>query len=359
MWIDKRGSARSDCKNSIDNYECENCSKRCIDLLNINDEENRSASDGVIGLRPSEHFVLIEKLHVFMNKQRQRWICRNCLNECFHRKEDLMKHHELCLDQESLKCKFPWKSHLSFDKYYHKIDVPFRIYADFETMNVPANTDETYDSSQTNGHPEYRVRSSEDQRSWRPPADLSSSTIKLFDQISVAVGYRLVCDFSEEYQIRHFGAVISGYYQYFSRPPVVSDKVAGLRPSCLEASSSTWSKGFARSAGSNVIEWFTDEIITIQKMFFKYFSNTNYPIHMSSEDKIEYEIADRCWFCNELFSEKDIKVRDHDHLVEKNNYRGAAHSSCNLRAWSIRSAQTLYYGQAREDDDGNTKYSCR
>ena len=118
-----------DCKNSIDNYECENCSKRCIDLLNINDEENRSIS---------EHFVLIEKLHVFMNKERQRWICRNCLNECFHRKTDLMKHQELCLDQGSLKCKFPWKSHLSFDKYHHKIDVPFRIYADFETMNVPA-----------------------------------------------------------------------------------------------------------------------------------------------------------------------------------------------------------------------------
>ena len=83
-----------------------------------------------------------------------------------------------------------------------------------------------------------------------------------------------------------------------------------------------------------------DEIITIQKMFFKYFSNTNYPIHMSTEDQIEYEIADKCWFCYESFSEKDKKVRDHDHLVEKNNYRGAAHSSCNLKAWSIRSAQT-------------------
>ena len=61
---------------------------------------------------------------------------------------------------------------------------------------------------------------------------------------------------------------------------------------------------------------------------------------MSSEDKIEYEIADKCWFCYESFSEKDKKVRDHDHLVDKNNYRGAAHSSCNLKAWSIRSAQT-------------------
>ena len=165
MWDDgckTSGSARSDCKNSIDNYECEKCSKRCIDLLNINDEESRSSeglrplrwSDGVIGLQtrrappvsssggPSEHFVLIEKLHVFMNKERQRWICRNCLNECFCRKTDLMKHQELCLDQGSLKCKFPWKSHLSFDKYHHKIDVPFRIYADFETMNVPANKDE-------------------------------------------------------------------------------------------------------------------------------------------------------------------------------------------------------------------------
>ena len=42
--ISNRFIVCSDCKNSIDNYECENCSKRCIDLLNINDEENRSAS---------------------------------------------------------------------------------------------------------------------------------------------------------------------------------------------------------------------------------------------------------------------------------------------------------------------------
>ena len=46
----------SDCKNSIDNYECENCSKRCIDLLNINDDSSVSARglqlDFVEGLRP-------------------------------------------------------------------------------------------------------------------------------------------------------------------------------------------------------------------------------------------------------------------------------------------------------------------
>ena len=115
---------------------------RCLTESTMNPSRRRksfwSPATLVIGLGPSEHFVLIEKLHVFMNKQRQRWICRNCLNECFHRKEDLVKHQELCLDQDSLKCKFPWKSHLSFDKYHHKLDVPFRIYADFETMNVPA-----------------------------------------------------------------------------------------------------------------------------------------------------------------------------------------------------------------------------
>ena len=120
-----------------------------------------------------------------------------------------MKHQELCLDQGSLKCKFPWKSHLSFDKYHHKIDVPFRIYADFETMNVPAN-----DRS------EVTAGCSSTSNEFIP----ETNTIKMFDQISVAVGYRLVCDFSEEYQIKHFGAVISGYYQYI---------------------------------GANVIEWFT------------------------------------------------------------------------------------------------------
>ena len=53
-------------------------------------------------------------------------------------------------------------------------------------------------------------------------------------------------------------------------------------------------------------------------------------------DKVEYRKAKKCWICQEQFSEKEdgrtqgkIKVRDHCHWTGK--FRGAAHSSCNLK----------------------------
>ena len=43
----------------------------------------------------------------------------------------------------------------------------------------------------------------------------------------------------------------------------------------------------------------------------------------------KYEKVSRCHICYKLFSQKDIKVRDHCHYT--GCYRGPAHRSCNLR----------------------------
>ena len=32
----------------------------------------------------------------------------------------------------------------------------------------------------------------------------------------------------------------------------------------------------------------------------------------------------------EVFTEENFKVRDHNHFIENNNYRGAAHNNCNI-----------------------------
>ena len=47
------------------------------------------------------------------------------------------------------------------------------------------------------------------------------------------------------------------------------------------------------------------------------------------ENKQDYKKATQCWICKEEFDEKDVKLRDRCHFTGK--YRGAAHSSCNLR----------------------------
>ena len=50
---------------------------------------------------------------------------------------------------------------------------------------------------------------------------------------------------------------------------------------------------------------------------------------LTKEQNVEFVTAKECHICFEKFSSKDRKVRDHCHYTGK--YRGAAHSSCNLR----------------------------
>ena len=50
---------------------------------------------------------------------------------------------------------------------------------------------------------------------------------------------------------------------------------------------------------------------------------------LTNEQNVEFVTAKECHICFKKFSSKDRKVRDHCHYIGK--YRGAAHSSCNLR----------------------------
>ena len=51
--------------------------------------------------------------------------------------------------------------------------------------------------------------------------------------------------------------------------------------------------------------------------------------NLTKEQNVEFVTAKECHICFKKFSSKDRKVRDHCHYTGK--YRGAAHSSCNLR----------------------------
>ena len=52
------------------------------------------------------------------------------------------------------------------------------------------------------------------------------------------------------------------------------------------------------------------------------------PLHMTDEDKRNFNSATVCHICEQEFDPGDEPVRDHCHLT--GNYRGAAHSDCNL-----------------------------
>ena len=83
---------------------------------------------------------------------------------------------------------------------------------------------------------------------------------------------------------------------------------------------------YKSTLGYNNVDWFVDEIIKLENEMAFYFKNTNKDIIMTDEDEEDYRKNNICRFC-----EKNIesdKVRDHCHLT--GNYRGPAHSKCNI-----------------------------
>ena len=54
----------------------------------------------------------------------------------------------------------------------------------------------------------------------------------------------------------------------------------------------------------------------------------NKNLMMSAEDEKRFKSNNKCWIYKKLLTDKDKKVRDHDHITGK--YRGSAHSDCNI-----------------------------
>ena len=49
---------------------------------------------------------------------------------------------------------------------------------------------------------------------------------------------------------------------------------------------------------------------------------------MAEKDAKDFEISPRCWIYDNVYVNRDVKVRDHCHISEK--YRGSAQRDCNI-----------------------------
>ena len=55
----------------------------------------------------------------------------------------------------------------------------------------------------------------------------------------------------------------------------------------------------------------------------------NKPLKMTKEDEKDFQKAVKCHICDQQYTDKDIRVRDHCHITGK--FRGSAHQDCNLK----------------------------
>ena len=80
--------------------------------------------------------------------------------------------------------------------------------------------------------------------------------------------------------------------------------------------------------GRDCVSKFCDTIMAEAKRLYE--SAPKKPMDkLTEEQTVEFITAKECHICFKKFSPKDRKVRDHCHYTGK--YRGASHSSCNLR----------------------------
>ena len=95
--------------------------------------ENRRIIDLILY---KNHYILLKKLHVFIGKHDNTYVCRNCLSS-YSVQSELATHRRLC-GTKTKSVYIPSKeSHVKWNKYYQKMPIYSIIIADFEARNEP------------------------------------------------------------------------------------------------------------------------------------------------------------------------------------------------------------------------------
>ena len=67
----------------------------------------------------------------------------------------------------------------------------------------------------------------------------------------------------------------------------------------------------------------------------------NTEMELTLQDQINFNTASKCYLCNECFTIKNGKVRDHCHRTGK--YRGACHNQCNINYYTNRYLPVVFH----------------
>ena len=153
---------------------------------------------------------------------------------------------------------------LNFKNSHFKSKLPIVFYADFETIAIPISPLET----STN----------------------STQQIPLLKQEVISYGIYIKSDYPN--------LVLSQYLTYTGE-----------------------------NADKHFVDTLMDFYTTISKKI-TYYSKANKTVKLNPKQKLDFETATRCYFCNKEFA-TELKIREHNHFNGK--YRGASCQSCNTK----------------------------
>ncbi len=251
---------------------CDNCTSAVLD------EETKFIS---LFLNDDNHYCVVENLSRLVSSQlsnhdHKKHFCLNCMNG-FSTNEILKTHQEVCLKRKTQTEIYPNPGDTTkFKNYEHLHEVPFTVYADFESFVKPLKVEEK-DSSK-------------------------SFTTKYQSHIPSGFCYVIKC----------------------MDKSVFPTKTV-LRTPCYE--------------GEDIGKLFVETLSEDLKLIYE-IRKTPKPMVMTESDKSQHEKSENCYACGTRFKatrtnektkkeEKVIKCPDHCHITGK--YRGAACDKCNLR----------------------------
>ena len=234
--------------------------KKIVHLLLISDGEKR-------------HYTAVKNLSRLLGQENSKHkegqhFCINCV-QGFHSEKSRDEHFEYCRDNESVRIVMPEEgSKLSFHDGQNQFKVPFTIYADFESVLRPMESDE-------------KDRSGDNDRSY---------TDKVNEHVP------------------------SGFCTY-----------SKFAYGWVENPLTTY-------RGEDCVQRFCEHIQEEAKRLYKMFPQKSMK-KLTKEQWGDFNTAKECHICMKPFEDSDDKkvkkVRDHCHYTGE--YRGAAHSNCNLR----------------------------